>query len=369
MNSLYAQGKISGNAGDTYENRDGLHVNFCEGWTPNPDCPLAYRLFPQHAWLLSGSAGKATGVHSGVTVGQASYSGETSGGVKHSIPYVFYKTQSGADILYNQYTHNNLYIYPSLAESTGDNIGNTSYVISSEDIAKAGTDYYHAHDSSGSDLPFVKIALATLASFRPEVKRSLISGTNIDGKRVSFLMPTLQMLIRHAHRSVSTESDYLGSVAHDNTSRANYMAGGLPQPSYDSAKLVRLGSELTLSEVPPLVRLKVLAENFTDSEKLFNTPGAIARSVSVGTALRSITISAEDSIDLDGTKSNHMYEWRVLHGDANKIKITKDQSVPGRAVIEFTGGDIWKRLDVGVFVKKQNGKYYSVPGIVSVYVR
>lgn len=335
-------------------------MNFCDGWTPNPECPPAHRLFPQHKWLLGGGAGRATGIRSEITIGQTSYSGVTEGGVKHSIAYSFYKTQIGADILYNQYTHNNLYVYPALEEAKKDNIANTPYLISSEYFTKDSGNYY-ANAASGSDLPFVKIAMLALASLRPEVKKALTDS--------QFLMPTLQMLIRHAHRSVGNETDYLASAAHDNTSRAHYLSDGLPQPNYNSAKLARLANELTLSEVPPLVRMKIVSENFIDSEKLFNTPGALARTVLASAAsYRTIKISAEDSIDLNGNKSNHLYEWRVLKG-GGKVKIIKDANNPSTVTIEFTSGSNIERLEVRVFVKKADGKYYSVPGIISVYVR
>ena len=62
LNVLYDQGRAAGNSGDLYDNRDNLHVNLCEGWTPNPECPPEHRLFPQHAWKFSGGAGAVTGI-------------------------------------------------------------------------------------------------------------------------------------------------------------------------------------------------------------------------------------------------------------------------------------------------------------------
>ncbi len=359
LNTLYAQGKAAGNSSDTYENRDGLHVNLCDGWTPNPECPAANRLFPQHQWQLSGGAGRATGVRPGITVGQASYAGETSGSVKHSIAYAIYKTQAGADALYEQYTRNNLYIYPSLIESTDDNIANTPYVISSEDYGKDGSNYYR-HDASGSDLPFVKIAMAGLAAFKPDVKRALTNS--------QLLMPTLQMAIRHAHRSINSESDYLGSIAHENTERAHYLLNGLPQPNYDSAKLVRLANELTAADIPPLVRLRIASEDFTGDERLFTTPAAIARSVQSGTASRTIKVSAE-AIDITGSTAGYVFEWRVLNSDASTVAMTIDPADPTTATIRFLVQEARQRIDIGVFAKKPSGKYYSAPSFITVYGR
>ncbi len=359
VNDLYKQGKAAGNIGDTYENRDGLHVNLCEDWTPNPDCPFLRRFFLQHEWLISGGVGRALRTFAGVVVGQASFSGVNSGYVKHSIAYAMYEDQRSANILYSQYTHNNLYIYPSLEESKSDNIANTPYVISSESLQKNNDNgTYFSHNASGSDLPFIKIAMLGLAAFKPAVKKSL--------KDSSHLIPTLQMLVRYAHRSVGSDSDYLGSAAaHADVYHANYLSSGLPLSTYDPSKLVRMANELNIGDVPPLVQLKVVSEDFTDGEKLFNTPGAIARKVVAGT-FRAITISAEDSFDLGGNKLNHVYEWRILKGDKDEVKIILGQN-KAEAKIEFAKGNAGERVDVGVFVKKQGGEYYSVPGIVSVY--
>lgn len=388
INNLYADGRAAGNVGDTYENRDNLHVNLCEDWSPNPTCPADHRLFPQHEWLLSGSAGRRTDVHAGITVGQASWAGFTVGdGTKYGIPHDMYRSQNGADELYAQYTHNNLYIYPSLTDDSfagqpkdasllADpetlnrstiNIANTPYVIGSKQIAKAGTDYYHVHDASGSDLPFVKIAMLGLASFRPDVKTALQNGPVVNGSRISFLMPTLEAMIRHAHRSVQSEGDYLSSIAHRSSSMAHYFSGGQPRPEYDPVKLVRITNALTLADIPPLVQLRVVSEDFGGSERYFDTPGAIARNMPMN-ATRSITVSAAGSIDLDGSTSGHEYQWRLLDSPSSGARIAVDASDPSKATITFTSGSSVDRIDVGVFVRKAGGTYYSVPGIISAYI-
>lgn len=390
VNSLYAAGHATGNSGDTYDNRDNLHVNLCEDWSPNPECPVEHRLFPQHSWLFSGSAGARTDVRPGITVGQASWAGFTSNDNTHNIAHKFYLSQSGADELYRQYTHDNIYVYPSLDDdkfATGGNsanpavmanplaldratlnIANTPYVISSSQIAFAGTDYYHIHNASGSDLPFVKIILLGLASLRPDVKQALRNGPTIDGNRLSFLIPTLQMLIRHAHRSITNESDYLSSpIVHRAMYMAHYLAAGRPQPQYDSEKLTRLANSLTLADIPPLVRLTVASEDFGQNERLFDTPGAIARDVPTGVT-RAITVSAAGSMDLDGSSGSHEYVWRLLDSDPAKASIAVDPHDQSRATISFSTGPSVDRIDVGVFVRRAGQPYYSVPGIISVHV-
>lgn len=388
MNNLYANGQAAGNVGDTYENRDNLHVNLCEDWSPNPTCPMDHRLFPQHEWLLSGSIGRRTDVRSGVTVGQASWAGfTTSNDNKYGIPHDMYRSQNGVSELYAQYTHNNLFIYPSLtddsfaggADNTATladpiilnrstiNIANTPYVIGSKQISKAGTDYFRVHDASGSDIPFVKIAMLGLASFKPEVKAALQNGPVVNGSRVSFLIPTLEAMIRHSHRSVQGEDSYLTSIAHRSSSMAHYFSGGKPQPEYDSFKLVRITNSLSIADIPPMAVVRVVSEDFQGSEKTFDTPSSIARSVGTNTS-RTIAVSAAGSIDLDGSTSGHTFVWRLLDTDASKATITIDPSDASRATINVNSGASTDRIDVGVFVKKTNGTYYSVPGMVTVYV-
>jgi hypothetical protein len=389
LNDLYAAGKAAGNAGDLYVNRDNLHVNFCVGWTPNPDCPLDHRLFYQHDWKISGG-GAAGAVEPKITLGQASYSGSVSGDIKHSIVFEKYKTQTGADQLYAQYAKSNLFFYPSLYEDSykgsayetsllanpadidkkSMNTANTPYVVGTKQICECGADSLRIHDASGSELALIELGFAGLAAFKPEVKEKMRQGVTIDGERVEMVVPTLQALMRYAHRSVVTQSDYLSSAAaHGSSYTAHYLKDGAITPAYSALELVETASSVEIADVPPLVRLAVISETFKDDEKIFTTPGAISRSVAGGTSAREITISAEKSVSLDGTTGNLEYTFVVLGSGSSQVKVAASDSQKGRAKIEFTPGSSTERIDVGVFVKKTGGKYYSVPGIVSLYVR
>lgn len=354
LNQLWKEGKASGNAGDIYANRDNLHVNFCDGWTPDPDCPRDHKLFYQLEWKISGG-GAATSPLSGVVIGQASYSGSVENGTKHSIVYDKYKNQTGASELYREYTNNNLFIYPALNEdfSTGAaNIANTPYVIASSQICKCGTEFIQVHDASGSELPFLELGFAGLAAFKPEVKKKLIE----DGS----LMPTLQALIRYSHISVGSDEDYFQSPAHDSSSLAHYLKDGKAFPEYDTDKLVAMANAMTLIEIPPVVSIKVASEDFKEDEKLFTTPGAIGRIASADSLPKKITVSAQGGSDLE-------YRAVVLKGSQSKVFISVDGN--GAFSLEFSKGLPAERLDVGIFVRKKGGKYWSVPGIVSLYIR
>ena len=381
LNTLYKENKSAGNTQDIYDNRDGRHVNFCEGWTPNPLCPKENSLFPQHDWQSS-SAGRATTPNEAITIGQASYRGEGS----HGIAYVYYKNQRNAEQAYNLYTNNNLYIYPSLdddsflgeknSESTLKNptidkqkalIANTPYIISSKQISKAGTDTYMIHDASGSEIPFVKLSLTALSALKPEIKSKLSKEVTYKNQRATFLIPTLQMLLRYSHNSIHGNEDYLNSpIVHQSTYMAHSFSS-LPQPAYNSLKLVTMANSLNIEDIPPLVQLKVISETFQNSEKLFDTPGAIARSVPYNTPTRKIKVTAKDSFDIQGNTEGFECVWKVLDNSLH-VKITISQNNPAEATLEFSPSSITERIDVAVFVKKENGKYYSVPGIISMYV-
>jgi hypothetical protein len=124
-------------------------------------------------------------------------------------------------------------------------------------------------------------------------------------------------------------------------------------------------SGMSASDVPPVVRLDVVSESFTDGEKLFTTPGAVARAAGKGVGERTITVSAARSADLTGA-SGLEYRFVVLDGDDAHAKISQDGA---KATITFDPGDAAGRIDVAVFARRAGGRYYSAPGIVSLYVR
>jgi hypothetical protein len=120
-----------------------------------------------------------------------------------------------------------------------------------------------------------------------------------------------------------------------------------------------MANSLSLEDVPPIVKLNVISETFKDIEKLFTTEGSIARSVTYNSSPREISISSDSSLE---------YRFIILRGDAENINIIQDSLQKGRATIKFTPGNTTTRFDVGVFARRSGGKYYSVPGIVSLYI-
>src|SRR5262249_26116461 len=110
------------------------------------------------------------------------------------------------------------------------------------------------------------------------------------------------------------------------------------------------------------------------SEKLFDTPAAIARIVRTPAHVRRIVVSAEESLDVN--KKPLSFRWVVLRGDEKRIQIkpkNENSSVVEllvpyheRSVIPDSSQKIESnRVDIGVFVN--NGTYYSAPGFVTFF--
>src|SRR6516225_466331 len=163
LRQWWKEGTAAGNVGDFYDNRDREHS------------PLNMTVYPQlqkitysaedlkfrRDWAAQGS------VLPKVVFGNSSTSAPfLLGG---SNPRHYYSSPRGLDILYQHYTHNNVYIYPEHRDhdpghnGKGDGYGdayptNTPYLITSQ-------------GSSGSDQPFMHAVAHTLAAFRPGVKR------------------------------------------------------------------------------------------------------------------------------------------------------------------------------------------------------
>jgi hypothetical protein len=204
---------------------------------------------------------------------------------------------------------------------------------------------------------------STLAAFRPETKQRLIA--------TRLLMPTVQMIFRSSNQMVAEPDDYLTGAAHPSVFDGKQI---------NMEKMVRLAHEITPDDIPPLVQLEMREEDlgvpgedfFTPgaTEKLFDTPAAIARVWRDRAYRRRMVVSAEASRDANGRPLT--WHWQVLRGDPQRVKITpvNDDASVVEIVAEYpqyapvTEGSKLRsgRIDIGVFV--HNGKYYSAPGFV-----
>jgi hypothetical protein len=357
LRKWYSEGTAAGNTGDFYDNRDGGHSM------------LKLALYPQLQRIEYTDEQKRTKQHWGmqsrilpnVVFGNSSTSGAPERGGSNIRGY--YVNPQGLSFLFTQYTHNNLYIYPEHRDYDPGRNGVGGY----GDLYPTNTPYLIAsHGSSGSDQVFLHAVSQVLAAFRPEVKKRLIQS--------GLLMPSIQMILRATQKDLANSKEYLTGKAHPTVfqgSKINVMA------------MVEMAHGITLSNLPPIVWIRTVREdtpaNGTDyfeperTENLADTPGAIARIFRGSSLVRKITVSAEDSRDLNNRPLS--YYWAVLRGDASRIKI--NYLNPSRSIAEITvpyherrpiedGSSMESnRVDIGVFV--HNGAYYSPPSFITFY--
>jgi hypothetical protein len=357
LRQWWKEGTAAGNAGDCYDNRDGDHSPL--NLTPYPQLtPLKYtaadiKLFKHWA------AQRVILPH--VTFGNSSTSAPAYLG--GSNPRSYYVSQFGLTFLHDQYTKNNLYIYPEHRDhdpghnGKGDGYGdmyptNTPYLIISQ-------------GSSGSDQPFMRMLPSVLAAFRPEVKKKLTeTGT---------LMPTIQMLWRSTNKHLNDPKEYLTGKAHPTVFEGSWV---------DELAMVQKAHAMELKALPPIVKLHVVEEDkavqgidYFDpayTEALAYTPSCIARIHRSRAHKHRLVVSAAGSYDHNQNKLT--YTWVILRGDPDKIKIVPRRD--DKSVAEITvawhdrrpvasGSPLESnRVDIGVFV--HNGTYYSAPAFVTV---
>jgi len=359
LRKWYAAGTAAGNIGDYYDNRDGGHSQL--GLSRHPQLQqIVYteaQIKSREHW-----GGQRRVLTPDIVFGNSSTSNQVmSGG---SITRSIYLNTQFINLLFNQYTSNNLYVYPEHRDydpghnGVGDGYGdlypvNTPYLITSQ-------------GSSGSDQPFLRAVAYTLAAFQPDVKQRL--------KESGLLMPTIQMLLRISGNRIKTDADYLTGKAHPPVFQGNEI---------NSRKMVNLSHDITISNLPPIALIRVVKEeqplferDFFEpgkNEKLADTPAAVGRIFRGSSETRKITIDASRSRDLNGKPLK--FFWSVLQGDASRIKIdylNPEQSIAeitvpyfDRFPVEGISGLETNRVDIGVFV--HNGTYYSPPAFLTFY--
>jgi len=347
LNEWYSQGLAAGNVGDLYDNHDRNHSS------------IRAKEFPQLAFVKYSSIATNAGVDNGlnsrmffnaITIGNSSTVTNGRSQARHAL------TLPGVpNILYLQYINNHLYVYPE----------NRDYDPDRGDLLPANTPYLIvSQGKSGSDRPFLRAVASILAAFRPDVKNYL--------RQNRLVMPTVQMIFRRGQKLVETGADYLSATAHPVVFKSE---------DIDLMKMIGLANRLTIEDIPPMVRLKVIEESgplpdkdgFVKllSEILFDTPSAIARVVRASAYEKRMVISAEQTKASAGQKFE--YHWVVLNGDADRIKINSRNEAGSvveviipwherhnvRGNLEMTTD----RVEIGVFV--HNGTYFSAPAFIN----
>lgn len=335
-------GLAAGNAGDFYHNADDLHAN-----AGNSTCPQV-ELLPVTRGAVS------TTDSARVVVGNASLAYTTLPGAVSLVRYGM-MSQSGANNVYRQYSHNNAYWYPEHRDHDYDRDGDRYHAMTPCVTNSQG--------SSGSELDEVRRFFWTLAAFRPATKDVL--------RDANLLMPTIQMIMRRTR--AQDDNEYLSGAVHWN--------------AFDNADnaldMVELANEMLPDNVPPMVQLRVVDDDYATADRelsfgwntlqrWYETPASICRVRRDFQYTHEITVSADSSYDVNDLPLT--YEWRVIRGAPETVRITPLSADRQTVRIEFDqwngdtipGTAIFSSLQV-VAVFAHNGSYYSAPAFVTSF--
>ena len=259
----------------------------------------------------------------------------------------------GARRLWQLYAANHLYVFPEHRDhdpKNGDLFpANTPYVLISQ-------------GSSGSDRPHLMAVRAILAAFPKDTKARLT--------RERLIAAMIQQVFRRSLKGVSGDPEaYMSGIAHPSVFRGE---------DIDLATAIRLAQALTPETIPPMVRLTMRRESrtgpvFADklNERLFDTPGAIARVWRGPENVRAYEIEAQ-ATDPNGRPLT--FHWRLMRGDPEKVLIEPMDAAGTRARIKLDWQgpapvpgrpDITSpRVDIAVFA--DNGAELSAPAFFSM---
>ena len=358
LRQWFREGTASGNTGDFYDNRDRGHSRLDLRKFPQLDT-VTYTETQRKAnldWSL-----QLRFLYPHVTFGNSSTaSGDMAIGSNARRAML---SSVAMSLLYRQYTHNHLYIYPEHRDHDPGRNGRGGY----GDLFPANIPYLLiSQGSSGSDRPFMEAVAYTLAAFRPETKKRLA--------QAGLLMPTVQMILRSTYRDVQRPEDYLTWRAHPTA-----LEGG----KLDVVEMVEMAHGIKPDAIPPLAQIEVLDEDVAllgrdylearEGERLFDTPCAIARIARSVKRLRRMVVSARPSFDPN--RRPLTYHWAIIRGDPERITIKPlDEE---RSRVELTvafherrpvhpGAALESnRVDIAAFV--HNGAHYSPPAFISIF--
>ena len=182
------------------------------------------------------------------------------------------------------------------------------------------------------------------------------------------------MILRRNSTAVQLSEDYYSGAAHPTV-----FEGAMLRPG----RMVGHAAAMKPEEIPPVVRLAVVDEDFRGSaglgglsEELLTSPSAIGRIWRGVEGRRAITLSAEATEDPNGRALT--FRWVLLRGDPALVRITPLGERGDAARVEVDWHDPFtvpkapgseerietSRVDIGVFA--ENGAHPSAPAILSI---
>lgn len=352
LRGLNAEGRAAGFDGVVYDNRDAGHS------TLPPD------LFPQLTRLAYDDQLRAANLDYGlggqillpaIVIGNSS-TARTGGAAPRSLPRIAMTSEGWPERAFRSYVSNQIYIYPEHRDHDTVDLfpANWPYTITSQ-------------GSSGSDKVFLRSIAMTLAAMAPETRKML--------QRAGLVAPTIQMILRRSLKNVTSREAYLSGAAHPTVFDGTQL---------NAERMISLAASLKSEDIPPMVRLAVVDEDFVTqaglgdlSERLFDTPSAIARIWRRLEGRSRIVVTAGDT--RDPNRRVLSYSWVLLRGDPEKVRIEPLDAAgtTARIIIDWQearpiasgpspGGEgrLSSRIDIGVFA--WNGVYDSAPAFITV---
>ncbi len=339
INEWFDAGEAAGNEGDAYQNCDGHHA------------PLNLAAHPQMKVLeMRNYAGQVPRDFPGALdaggPGACILANASLASPDFSLVSITMCVPGAARRAYDHYVANHHWFHPAHHDYAHASSGNSDWFPAMFPYMTASV------GSSGTELDEMEKFVHALSALRPDVKKKL--------REAGLVMPTLQMCARRAR--VATDKEYLSAAAHPSAfeDRAN------------GAEMAKLAHAIQADAVPPFARIKVLEETFAAAERLFDTPASIARFHREAVPFHTVTVSAEDSSDLN--RRPLTYHWALLRGDPKEVTIEKKNDSGSTVVIRFPkpspapipGTEIKSSLlVVAAFVR--NGAWYSAPAFVTCY--
>lgn len=346
------RGRAAGNNGDLYDNRDRGHS------------ALKPESHPQLSRVVYSPAARAADLDYGLndsvlfdrpTLGNSS-TAITGGPLWRSLPRYAMTRPDGAGPmrLWQTASANAVYVHPA----------HKDYGTERGDLFPANTPYLLvSNGSSGSDQPFLEAVAMILAALRPDAKARAIEAGMINS--------TVQMIFRRSQQHVTSTAIYHSGDAHP---------AALEGSAINLARMVSLANSIKADDLPAEARIRVVAEELGTegvdffgqglSERLFDTPQAVARIWRSSTGRREMILTAEDSRDANGRPLQ--FTWALLQGDPDKVKIEPlDGGRRARVTIDWhdpfpiseDNPQLTSRVDIGVFA--HNGVHDSAPAILS----
>lgn len=355
LRALYGRGRAAGLGGVLYDNRDRGHS------------AIPKARFPQMTRVRYGPQLRARNLDYGlagafrfpaITLGNSS-TALVAGPEWRSQPRLAMTVPNGAARAAEDYAANALYVYPEHRD------------YDAVDYFPAAWPYtVTSQGSSGSDEPFLRTLGMILAAFPPDTRARM--------EALGLVVPTLQWAMRRTQAGLRAPAEYMSGRAHP---------GAFARAALNVPAAVALAASLKPGTIPPVPVLRVLAEDFRPraglaglDERLFTTPGAVARLWRGAAGQREMRLSAAGTVDPAGRALR--FHWVLLRGDPDRVTIVPEDAAgsqvrirvgwqpPRRAPAGFgvTGeGPMSGRIDIGLFAEVEGAESdLSAPAFVSV---